>query len=123
MIDISIQRIVLVLVVSALVIAGLTMSLSWPVASSTLLGGLSVALPSAFMAWRLRKLTAVPELALAQMISAEIGKWLMTGLIVGAVFLWVESLDVGFFFLGLVATYFCGLVAILLPALMATGRQ
>ncbi len=116
MIDISIQRIVLTQMALALVVAGATLGLGWLVAGSTLLGGLSVALPSAYMAWRLRKLTAIPEVALAQMVRAEVGKWLMTGVIIGAVFLWVESLSVGFFFLGLVATYVFGLVAILLPA-------
>ena len=109
-------------VASALVLAGGTASLGWSIAGSTLLGGLSVALPSAYMAWRLRQLTAIPEVALAQMIRAEVGKWLMTGLIIGAVFLWVESLSVGFFFLGLVTTYGCGLVAILLPAVQAGGK-
>lgn len=112
-IDISIRHIVIVQLVSAMVLAGITVSFGWPVASSTLLGGMSVAMPSAFMAWRLRE-SAIPEVALARMISAEIGKWMLTGLMVGAVFVWVESLRVGFFFLGLVTTYGCGLVAILL---------
>lgn len=112
--DISIQRFVIVQVSTAFILAVAMTGIGWIAAISALLGGVSVALPSGFMAWRMQKPSAVPSIALMHMLRAELGKWLLTGLIIGAVFVWVESLSVGFFFLGLVTTYIGGLVAFLL---------
>ena len=119
-IDISIQRIVSVQFIAVFLISAVLVIVGLPAAGSAFLGGISIALPSAYMAWRLRRNSAVPTVALAQMLGAELGKWLMTGLIIGAVFVWVESLRVGFFFLGLIATYVCGLVSV---ALMAAKQR
>lgn len=115
-IDISIQRIVSAQFIAAILISAVAVVIGLPAAGSALLGGLSIALPSVYMAWRLRRNSAVPSVALAQLLGAELGKWLLTGLIIGAVFVWVESLQAGFFFLGLIATYVCGLVFVSLAA-------
>ncbi|MFN3237568.1 MAG: ATP synthase subunit I [Pseudomonadales bacterium] len=116
MTNISIQRIVSVQFFTSLVIAAVSLIVNTQAAISVLLGGMSVALPAAYMAWRLRTGSVVPELAMAQLLAAELGKLLITGLMIGAVFIWVESLLFGFFFFGLIATYGCGLVAALVQA-------
>ncbi len=118
MTDNSIQRIVSVQVITSLVIAALSLMADILAAWSALLGGMSVAMPSLYMAVRLHfgsvsAGSALPQVALAQMLGAELGKLLLTGLMIGAVFIWVKPLSVGFFFFGLLATYGCGLAAAL----------
>lgn len=124
MTDFSIQRIVSVQLITSLVIAAAIISVNMMAAWSTLLGGLSVVVPSAFMALRLslgqkRAEVALPEVALAQLISAELGKLLITGLMIGAVFVWAEP-KLGFFFFGLIATYSSGLVSALWLSIRST---
>ena len=125
MTDNSIQRIVSVQVITSLVIAALSLMANILAAWSALLGGLSVALPTLYMAVRLRfgsanASSALPQVAVAQMLSAELGKLLLTGLMIGAVFIWVKPLSVGFFFFGLLATYCCGLGAALAHSVRAS---
>ena len=108
--DISIQRFVIVQVSTAFILAVAMTGFGWIAAVSTLLGGVSVALPSGYMAWRIQKPSAQPAVALMRLLSAELGKWLLTGLMIGAVYVWVEPLNLGFFILGLVTTYIGGLV-------------
>ncbi|MCB1645891.1 MAG: ATP synthase subunit I [Pseudomonadales bacterium] len=77
-------------------------------------GGLTIALPSAFMAWRTGRRVARPAAALVILINAEIGKLLLTALMMGAVFVWVEALQPGWYFTALVVGMMCNIMVPLL---------
>ena len=74
---------------------------------SILLGGLSSALPSAFMAWHLTRPTLTPGKAFRKLVYGEIGKLVMTAMIFIAVFVFVKPIDLLFFFSSLVISMLC----------------
>ncbi len=83
----------------------------WVAAYSILLGGLTGAVPSAFMAWRFgSREVAEVGLAFSHLLRGEIGKLLLTAALFMACFGLVEPLLAGFYFAGLGATLICNLV-------------
>ena len=80
--------------------AGLLLALAFglrgPVAGwSALLGGGICVVPNVFLAWRMfaRPAPAASAGTVWEWLGAEIGKWILTGGLFAAVFLWVRPVD------------------------------
>jgi F0F1-type ATP synthase assembly protein I len=69
---------------------------------SALLGGLTVALPSLYMAWRLNRPVAQASVALGILLNAELGKLVLTGCFIVVSFSLVKDLEVWAYFTALV---------------------
>lgn len=95
----------------------LCLLVDWIAAYSIFLGGLTGAVPSAFMAWRFgSRQVADIGLAFSHLLRGEIGKLLLTAALFIACFGLVEPLSAGFYFVGLGATLICNLVVPLIAA-------
>ncbi len=97
MINLRVQSAVALLLVLASLLAG-------PVAAySTLLGSLAAFVPGLmFTALVRRRIGGDSALFLRTAVLAEFGKLTLAGILCAAVFVWVEPLAAGFFFLGLI---------------------
>ena len=74
---------------------------------SILLGGSISMLPSAFMAWHMSRPAEQAGKAFKSLIYGEIGKLALTALLFIVVFVFIEPLDVLFFFSSLVLSMMC----------------
>ena len=91
---------------------------------SILLGGLTSMLPSAFMAWHMTRSTVNLESAFKSLVYGEIGKLALTAMIFIAVFVFVEPLNILFFFSSLVLSMLCHvLVPLLLPIQLSSKEE
>lgn len=111
--------IVLVQFAATLAGAAISMLVDPGVALSVLLGGLVSAIPACYSAVRLSRRTADPNLSLIDMMMAEFGKFALTVVLLGVVFVTVENLAPLYFFgtlLGLQVTY------IIVPLALRKGR-
>jgi ATP synthase protein I len=115
-----VYRIVFVQLAFTVLAALMLLLHSVEVAYSVLLGGLTCVIPSAFMAWRIGRETADPSKALKSLVRGEIGKLLLTAAIFTAVFLWIESLQVAYFFIAIVVVM---LLNIFVPLFEVLGRS
>jgi len=87
----------------ALLLAMLSFPAGAVAAYSSLLGSLAVIVPCQLFAVAvLRKLGSDSTAFLRTALLAEFGKLALTGLLCASVFIWVEPLAAGFFFLGMV---------------------
>ena len=111
-----IYRIVAAQFVVALLAATLCLPVNWVIAYSVLLGGLTCAVPSAFMAWRFTREVADPGVALSHLIRGEIGKYALTACMFMSVFFWLEQLRVGYFFTALGLGMLCNILIPLFDA-------
>ncbi|MFT4676805.1 MAG: ATP synthase protein I [Patiriisocius sp.] len=110
-------QIVLVQFGATILIAFLCLFVDWVAAYSVLLGGLTGAVPSAFMAWRFgSRQVADVGLAFSHLLRGEIGKLLLTAALFTACFGLVEPLSAGFYFAALGATLMCNLLVPLITA-------
>ena len=91
--------------------AGLFFWFDWVIAYSVLLGGMTGALPSGFMAWRFgtREVADAGE-AFSHLIRGELGKLLLTCALFLGCFGLVETLHVGAYFSSLGVTFLCNIV-------------
>ena len=81
---------------------------------SIFLGGLTSMLPSAFSAWHMARPIVKPGMVFKSLVYGEIVKLALTGIIFGAVFLFVKPLDILFFFSSLVLSMMCHVLVPLL---------
>lgn len=98
----TVRRIIRAQFVATFLASASCMLLGFEAAYSALLGGLSCALPSAFMAWRFLRGTADRTVAAANLVRGEVGKLLMTLVILSLVFLLVKPLAIAWFMATLV---------------------
>lgn len=95
----------------------LCLFVDWVASYSIFLGGLTGAVPSAFMAWRFgSRQVADVGLAFSHLLRGEVGKLLLTAALFIACFGLVGPLSAGFYFAGLGATLICNLVVPLIIA-------
>lgn len=93
----------------ALLLVAVLLLVSPVAATSALLGSLAVYLPGfMFSVLVLRKLGGDSAAFLKTAMLAEIGKLLMMGLLCAVVFIWMEPLAPGYFFLGMIVTLATG---------------
>lgn len=118
-----IKQIVFAQFILSLVLAVFGLAVNWEVSYSLFFGGLTSAVPSAFMAFRTRRGTVHPDLALKQMVRGEIGKHLLTIAMFALVFFLVKPLAVAYFFAALVLGMVCNLFVPLAYAMRAQKEQ
>ena len=106
----TVMQIVIIQFVLTTVLAFVALFFGWVIAYSVFLGGLTSAVPSAYMAFRIRRGTAHPDLALKQMMRGEKGKHAITFLMFVWVFLTVKPLAVAYFFTALGLGMACNIV-------------
>ena len=109
-------RIVVAQFIVTILAAILCLTLDRVTAYSVLLGGLTSAIPSAFMAWRLNHRVAAPAAALKYLVRGELGKLAMTAVMFTGVFLWVNPLEVKYYFVALVLVMSCNMLVPLIEA-------
>ncbi|MEX2327353.1 MAG: ATP synthase subunit I [Pseudomonadales bacterium] len=112
LIDVSVPayRIVRAQFVATFLTSALCLMIDWVAAYSAFLGGLTCALPSAFMAWRFIREVADPRTAFANLVRGEVGKLLMTMTMFTGIFLTVEPIALPYFFLALVLGFLCNVL-------------
>ncbi|MEX0942893.1 MAG: ATP synthase subunit I [Pseudomonadales bacterium] len=112
LIDVSVPayRIVRAQFVATFLTSALCLMIDWVAAYSAFLGGLTCALPSAFMAWRFIREVADPGTAFANLVRGEVGKLLMTMTMFTGIFLTVEPIALPYFFLALVLGFLCNVL-------------
>jgi F0F1-type ATP synthase assembly protein I len=88
---------------TALVLASLSLLVGPVAAYSSLFGSLAAYVPGLLFAIVVtRKMGGDSAVFLRTAALAEFGKLVLTGVLCAAVFVWVEPLEAGFFFLGMV---------------------
>jgi len=92
----------------------LCLFVDWVAAYSAFLGGLTCAVPSAFMAWRMGRRVLRSPLTASHLVRGELGKLGITLFMFSMVFYWIESLKVGFFFAALLFGLLCNVFVPLL---------
>jgi len=94
---------------AALVLASLSFMAGPVAAYSSLFGSLAAYLPGLlFTALVMRKMGGDSAVFLRTAALAEVGKLVLTGVICAAVFIWVQPLAAGFFFLGMIGVLAAG---------------
>ena len=95
---------------AGLVLAGVLMMVTGPVAAySALLGSLAAFVPALIFALMVAAKFGNDSAAfLRAAVAGEVAKFLVTALICLAVFLWVRPLAAGWFFAGMISTIFIG---------------
>lgn len=97
----------------SLALAAVLLAVGPVAATSSLLGSLSAYLPGLmFTVLTVRKLGGDSAAFLRTAALAEIGKLLLTGALCAMVFIYVDPLAPGFFFLGMIVTLAAGWVAL-----------
>jgi len=97
----------------SLALAALLLAVGPVAARSSLLGSLAVYLPGLmFTVLTVRKLGGDTAAFLRTAALAEIGKLLLTGVLCAMVFIYVDPLAPGFFFLGMMVTLAAGWIAL-----------
>jgi len=114
-----IYRIVIVQFIATFLAATLCLPLDRVIAYSVLLGGLTCAVPNAYMAWRVRRESVNPGLALSNFIWGELGKYALTIMMFVSVYLWVKPFEAGYFFAALGVGLLFNLLTPLIDALRA----
>lgn len=103
-------RIVRAQFVATFLASALCLMIDWVAAWSAFLGGLTCAVPSAYMAFRSLREVADPRIAFANMVRGEVGKLLMTTTMFAVIFLTVEPIMLPYFFSALVLGLLCNVL-------------
>ncbi len=109
--------------IATFLVAALCLFVDWVAAYSAFLGGLTCAVPSAFMAWRMGRRVLRSPLTASHLVRGELGKLGITLFMFSMVFYWIESLKVGFFFAALVFGLLCNVFVPLLADYQQEDRR